>query len=139
LARAATHRYCIDLLHVLAQTYEKSGLTVTVCTGDIAFELPRVPLASFTEPELQNDRRKRINQDVEGLCKPRNGANVILLKNLTILELPLEHYPQEADALWGKISRSTTCFSGWAFIVRNGVLRAEPGGHLVTQEKVLAT
>jgi hypothetical protein len=137
LAQAASHAHGVELLHALAQAFEKSGLVATLCTGERAFELPHVPLAHFTEPEKQDDRRKRINQELEGLCKPRNGANGVLLENLTILELPLEHYPYEAGELVEKIFLSTTYFSGWARAVRKGVLRAEPGGDLVTQEIVL--
>ena len=68
-----------------------------------------------------------------GVCIPRPDANVLLLGDLTFLELPTVHYPQGIDDLVEKVVKGSTTFIGPARLVGKNVYRALPGGTLQTQ------
>jgi hypothetical protein len=133
LAQAVHHQHCIALLHEMARVHDKSKLVATLVMEDQEIKLPQVPLSAFTEPERPVEPAKRIHQSVNGLCRPRNDANVIVLTNLTTIELPFELFPYDVPELHSKIFENDAHFSGWAMPVQRGVLRAMPGSQLLEQ------
>ncbi len=136
LARAVTHAHCIGLLHVLTKVYEQSELVAALHSGSDVFELPQLALSDFTEPSPPEDTGKRINLDVIGLCIPRQDANVVVLANLTTIELPHDSYSYNVAELQQMIFGSSTRFVGWATAVQKGVSRAMPGGDLLAQHRL---
>ena len=136
LAQAVTHAHCVDVLHALSKAHEQSGLIASIHNGDDVVELPRRALSDFTQPEVAENTSKRVNLDVIGLCVPQQDANVIVVANLTIIELPNDAYPYSVDELGRMIFEASTRFVGYTKMVKKGVLRALPGGELVVQHRL---
>lgn len=136
LAQAVTHSHCVDVLHALSKAHEQSGLVASLHSGDDVVELPRRALSDFTQPAVVEDTGKRINLDVVGLCVPRQDANVVVIANLTTIELPHDAYPYSIAELGRMIFEANTRFVGHTTEVRRGVLRAMPGGELLVQHRL---
>lgn len=133
LAQAVTNTQCIDLMRVGAQAAQKAQLVAAVHHGGNAIELARVDPSVFTEPEPVENNSKYFRARVAGACVPIEDANVILLQNREMLELPLADYPFDANELWLRIVRGDAMFVGSAVRVRRDVYRALPGGILPSQ------
>jgi len=136
LAQAVTHAHCVDVLHALSKAHEQSGLVASLHSGNDVVELPRRALSDFTQPAVAEDTSRRINLDVVGLCVPRQDANVVVVANLTTIELPHDAYPYSVAELGRMIFEASTRFVGSAMGVQKGVLRAVPGGELLVQHRL---
>lgn len=136
LAQAVTHAHCVDVLHALSKAHEQGGLVASLHNGNDVVELPRRALSDFTQPAMAEDASKRINLDVVGLCVPRQDANVVVVANLTTIELPHDAYPHSVLQLQQMIFHSSARFVGHAKEVKKGVLRAVPGGELLVQHRL---
>ncbi len=133
LTQAVTHPHCIDLLRSLAQVYDKSKLTATMHIAGKAMELPHIELADFTEPEVCKDTKRHFRAKLFGVCIPTPEANVILLDDMSLLELPTADYAYSTDELHSLVQTRAAVFVGPAEPVKKCVYRALPGGNLQAQ------
>lgn len=133
LVQAVTHRHCVDLLRAVTHARQKCGLVVTVDTDGHVLDLPRLEPSDFSEPATAEDIGKRINLDVVGLCQPREDVHVVILANLTALELPRGVYRYTLPELQQMIFGAHTRFVGSATPIEKGRWRAMPGGELPVQ------
>jgi hypothetical protein len=137
LLQAVTRPHCVELLRSLSKTFEKSKLTAEIHSDDRVFELPHVDLADFTEPAPSTAGQKYVRAKVIGLCVPAGDANVILLGDMTTLEISHVDYPMDANEVFTRVIGGDAIFVGAADLVRKGVYRAVPGGQLTSQPKLL--
>ena len=133
LTAAVKNTHCIDLLRALATTFEKSELTASMQVANRKIELPHPKLSAFTEPKKPDDEQRHLRVNTIGVCIPQQDANVLLLGDLTFLELPTAEYPHGIDDLVDMVVKDSTIFTGPARLVGKNVYRALPGGKLHTQ------
>jgi hypothetical protein len=134
LAQAATNVYCIDLLHALAKTYDKCQLTASLhIVGKKPIELPHPDLTIFTKPEKKDEDQRYLRAKVIGVCIPTPDANVVLLGDLTLLELPTNDYVYGIDEIFERVVKCSAMFIGTATFVSKNRYRALPGGILEAQ------
>lgn len=133
LTQAVTHPHCLDLLRALAQTYDKSKLTASLYIAGKSVELPHISLADFTEPDPGNDGKRHLRSKALGVCAPTADSNVVLLGDMTFLELPITHYPYDVDEVYERVVKHAAIFVGPVELVRKHVYQALPGGHLQAQ------
>lgn len=136
LTQAVTNPHCLDLLRALAQTYDKSQLTASLDIAGRSIELPHIDLADFTEPEMGNDGARHLWATAIGVCIPTQDANVVLLADMTLLELPTAAYPLSTDECYARVQTRAAAYVGPAELVRKGVYRALPGGNLQAQLQI---
>jgi hypothetical protein len=137
LTQAVTRPHCIELVRSLSKTFEKSKLTAELHSDDRVFELPHVAMADFTEPGPSAAGQKYVRAKVIGLCVPTDDANVILLGDMTTIEMSRVDYPLATDEVFTRIIGGDAVFVGAADLVRKDVYRAVPGGQLTSQPKLL--
>ena len=133
LTHAVKNTHCIDLLRALATTYDKSELTASLHFASKTIELPHPKLSAFTEPKKPDDEQRHLRVNSIGVCIPQQDANVLLLGDLTFLELPTADYPQGIDDLVEMVVKGSTTFTGPARLAGKNAYRALPGGKLHTQ------
>jgi len=136
LAQAVTHRHCIKLLRTLSKAFEKTKLVAEIHVGGKIVELPHVPMAAFTEPETTANNHRYINAKVRGLCVPMDDANVIIMDDMNVIELPLVDYAFDLDEIYQRVVKCEAVFIGPVEITRKGVYRALPGGSLEAQHRL---
>lgn len=134
LAQAVTHPRCIDVLRALAQTYDKCKLTAVIHVGGTTLELPQIPLSQFTEPDVDKDPVRHLRANLIGVCISTDTANVVVLADMTLLELAFDDYAYSTDEIHARVQSRTAVFIGPADLVRKGVFRAKPGGEFRTME-----
>lgn len=133
LTEAVTNIHSIDLLRALAKTYDKSQLTASLHVADKTIELPHPKLSVFTEPDTKKNDKTHIRANVIGVCIPKADANVVLLGDMTLLELPAADYAQDIDDIFEQVMKCSATFIGPAKLVSKGVYRALAGGKLQIQ------
>ena len=133
LNQAVTHAHCIDLLRALAQTFAKSRLTASLEVSGKSIELPHVPLTAFTEPGRVVENIRHIRSSVIGVCTPRPEANIVLLGDITLLHLPVAHFPYKIDELYELVLKQSAAFVGQVEIIGKNIYRAMPEGNLEVQ------
>lgn len=136
LAQAVTHQHCIKLLRTLSKAYEKTKLVAERRVEGNVCELPHVPMAAFTEPEPNVNNQRYIHANVRGLCIPMDDANVLIMDDMNVIELPLVHYAFDLDEIYQRVVKCTAVFIGPVEITRKGVYRALPGGSLEAQHRL---
>lgn len=130
LAQAVPSPYCIDILHAVAQAHAKSGLCVSIEADGVATYIPRVSLSVFTEPEETVATARVLRSKVEGVCHPKDNANVLVLADMSWLELPFSNYDYSFDELCQMVGKDASVFVGMAESIGKNKLRALPGGQL---------
>ena len=130
---AVTNVHCIDLLHALAKTYDKSKLVASLHVAGKTIELPHPELFVFTKPDTKNDNQRHLRAKVLGVCIPKPDAYVVLLGDMTLLELPTADYSLSIDDIIERVVKCSTIFIGPATLVSKNSYRALPGGDLQTQ------
>lgn len=133
LAQAVTHPHCINLARVLAQCYAETDLIVSLEVAGKAFELPHIALAAFTKPESPDNTKRHLRVKVAGVCKPTPVANIVLLGDKTLLELPIATHPFDISKLYELVIKCDAVFVGAAELVGKDVYRALLGGELLAQ------
>lgn len=133
LNQAVSHPYCVDILRALAQTHDKSKLTASMNVGGNTIELPQVPLACFTEPDKDTSDVRHLRLKVLAVCAQKADANVLVLADMSLLELPLADYRYELDEVFGGFVKQPAIFVGSAEVVGKHAYRALAGGSLQPQ------
>lgn len=133
LNQAVSHPYCLEILRALAQTHEKSKLTASMNAGGTTVELPQVPLACFTEPDKDISDVRQLRSKVLAVCAPKADANVLVLTDMSLLELPFAHYPYDLDEIFGSFVKQPAVFFGQAEVIGKHVYRALACGKLQSQ------
>ena len=136
LSQAVTNPHCIDLLRAFSRAYEKTKLVAQIHVAGKVVELPRVQLAAFTEPEPITNSQRYLRAEARGVCIPTVEANVVLLKDMTMLELPHVYYPFDIDEIYARVVKCTTFFIGPVEVAKKDVYRALPGGNLEAQQRL---
>lgn len=133
LVQAVTHPHCIGLLRALAQIYAKTKLVASLEVAGKAVELPHIALAAFTEPETPGNAKRHLRKEVAGVCKPTPDANIVLLVDKALLELPIATHPFDISKLYELVIKCDAVFVGAAELVGKDVYRALLGGELLAQ------
>jgi len=133
LNQAVSNPYCLDILRALAQTHDKSKLTASMKTGANTVELPQVPLAYFTEPSKDISDVRHLRLKVLAVCAPKDDANLIVLADMSLLELPLADYRYDSDEIFGSFVKQPAIFVGSAEVVGKHAYRALASGSLQPQ------
>ncbi|MDN5780522.1 MAG: hypothetical protein L0H23_00625 [Luteimonas sp.] len=133
LSKAVTNAHCIDLVRALSTTHHQSGLTACLHVGGREIELPHPSPSSFTEPRTPTSDIQLLRIEVIGVCAPKADANVVLVRDMTLLELPTSEYDFDVDRLVERIIKSSAAFVGQATLVGKNCRRALAGGHLEAQ------
>lgn len=128
-----THAHCIAVHRALASTFEKCGLTASLHVGNKVIELPHLKMSDFAEPEDQDDKERLLRVQVIGVCAPTQDANVVVLNDRTLLELPIDDYPMSIDELYERVVKCAATFSGAARLCKKDIYRAHSGGKLQSQ------
>ena len=130
---AVTHAHCVPVLRAFASTFDKCELTASLHIGDRVVELPHLKMSAFVEPESQDDTERHLRVKVIGVCVPTQDANVVVLQDRTMLELPIADYPIAIDELYDRVVKCEARFDGNVKLGKNNVYRAHPGGKLQAQ------
>lgn len=126
-------RAALKLLRALSRAYAQCGLTAALDSDQRMTPLPTVPMPVFVDPSLPPKSSIRINADIIAVGHPMHDANVVVVGNRTLLELPISAYPQCPQDIFAAVLRGSAVFSGMADAADAGTLCAQAGGNLVLQ------
>lgn len=136
LPQAVTNPRCIDLIRALSAAHQQSGLTVSLQADDRLIELPHPSPSSFTEPLKPTNDTKLLRVQIIGVCTPEQDANVVLARNMALVELPTLDYDFDVYGLVEKIIKGSAMFVGQATLTGKNRYRALAGGHLQAQMSI---